>query len=143
MARAKDGRLDLDRARVRAIVLALGDGPVELILRRPRAPKSRSQNRLWRAIVDVVAESTGEDHDRTHYAMLGRCFGYEWFRITGEGGPAIALLPRVGHSAPLTKRQMSEAIDWAFRWVPDPHHGLGITIPTSPFAFDDGVDNAE
>lgn len=123
-------------AAVRHRVAAMPDGEIEIVVRLPREPRSYSQNRFWRAIVALVAEATGEDADRVHYSLLGRWGGWFWGRL----GDRVALLPRVGHSAPLTKRQMGELLDWAVRTVPDPVDGLGVRIPDRPDMFDDGED---
>lgn len=137
-ARVERGKvLGLDRDRLGALLSTLEGRDIEIVVRPRRERRTTKQNRFWRALVDLAAAEIGCAHGEAHYAMLGEYFGWMWATAVDEttGEEVVLLVPRVGHSAPLTMQQFTGLLEWALWWLPN---FLKVQVPAHANDYDDG-----
>ena len=66
----KDGRLSLDRREMFEEYLKHISGPVLLVLKRPRKPRSVNENNYyWGVVIQMISDETGMTPEETHEAM--------------------------------------------------------------------------
>ncbi len=66
-ARVADGKLDLDRARLKSALASMGDGPVVLTIARQKSKRSIQANAYyWSVVVKMIADETGQDAESVH-----------------------------------------------------------------------------
>lgn len=66
-ARVADGKLDLDRDRLKSALAAMKDGPVTLTIERKKPKRSIEANAYyWSVVVKLIAEDTGQDTESVH-----------------------------------------------------------------------------
>lgn len=73
-AELKDGKLDLDRARMATLLGRLKDGKYEIRVERWVSSRSQKQNRAyWACIVAPISEHTGYEPDEVHELLKRFC----------------------------------------------------------------------
>jgi hypothetical protein len=65
--RVADGKLDLDRARLKAALASMGDGPVVVTVARQKSKRSIQANAYYHGVVvKMIADETGQDVESVH-----------------------------------------------------------------------------
>lgn len=73
-ARVADGRLDLDRDRLKAALATMGDGPVVVTVARQKSKRSIDANAYYHAVVvKLIAVETGQDPESVHEFLKREC----------------------------------------------------------------------
>jgi hypothetical protein len=110
-----------DKDTMRAYVNCLVGEQVDLTIRKHVGKRSLNANAYWHgAVVDVLAEHLGYDHDEMHYALLGEWRGY-------EEGPFGQPIPRAVSSRNLGRDEFSELTEFGIRFAAS----LGVAIQSS------------
>lgn len=107
-----------DRQSLAKYARSLGDGPLELVVRKEKAQRtSRSNRYYWGVVIHLLSEHTGYDPDEMHEALAFKFLRMEDCPITGA--------PRRQRTPKMNTAEFARYVDQCIRFAAE----LGVVIP--------------
>jgi hypothetical protein len=107
-----------DRTALANYARTLGDGMLELVVRKHKAQRTSKANRYyWGVVIHLLSEHTGYEPDEMHEALAFKFLRIEDCPITGT--------PRRKRTPKTNTSEFAEYVDQCVRFA----SGLGVVIP--------------